>query len=424
LKEELEMEKNIVKKAVLAYSGGLDTSIIITWLKENYGCEVICFTADIGQGEELSSLPARAKASGASRLVTKDLREEFAREYLFPLLRSGAVYEGKYLLGTSVARPLIAKYQVKTAEQFGADAVAHGCTGKGNDQVRFELTYIALNPRLKIIAPWREWDIRSREDAVAYANKKGITLPSSTGKSLYSRDRNLWHLSHEGGPLENLANAPEDDLFQLTVSPEQAPDKPTTVEIGFEHGNPVSLNGKKLSPAALIERLNVLGGKNAIGRVDMVENRLVGMKSRGVYETPGGTILMAAHRDLESITLDRETQHYKELVAQRYAELLYFGQWFTPLREELQAFIDRTQETVTGSIRLKLYKGNIVIQKRSSPFSLYREDYATFGHSGVYDHHDAEGFIHLYGLPLKVRALIEQGGKGVPPVKIEQVQRD
>jgi len=418
------MKKNSIKKAVLAYSGGLDTSIIVTWLKENYGCEVICFTADIGQGEELSSLPRRAKASGASRLITRDLREEFARDYLFPLLRSGAMYEGKYLLGTSAARPLIAKYQVKTAEDLGADAVAHGCTGKGNDQVRFELTYTALNPRLKIIAPWREWDIRSREDAVAYAQARGIALPASTGKSLYSRDRNLWHLSHEGGPLENLANAPEDGLFQLTVSPEQAPDEPTMVEIGFERGNPVSVNGKKLSPAALIERLNAIGGKNAIGRVDMVENRLVGMKSRGVYETPGGTILMAAHRDLESITLDRETLHYKELIALRYAELVYFGQWFTPLREELQAFIDRTQEKVTGSIRLKLYKGNIILQKRSSPYSLYREDYATFGHSEVYDHSDAEGFIHLYGLPLKVRALIEQGGKGVPPVKIEQVQRD
>ena len=259
---------------------------------------------------------------------------------------------------------------------------------------------------------------------MAYAKAHGIALPTTTGKSLYSRDRNLWHMSHEGGPLENLANAPEDDLFQLTVSPERAPDEPTTVEIGFERGNPVSLNGKKLSPATLIAKLNEIGGRNAVGRVDMVENRLVGMKSRGVYETPGGTILVAAHRELESITLDRETQHYKQLVAQRYAELLYFGQWFTPLREELQAFIDRTQETVTGSIRLKLYKGNVIVQKRSSPYSLYREDFATFGHSAVYDHSDAEGFIHLYGLPLKVRALIEQGGKGIPPVKPEQVQRD
>ena len=329
------MKKDSAKKVVLAYSGGLDTSIIVTWLKEAYGCEVVCFTADIGQGVgETASLAKRAKESGASRLISEDLREEFARDYIFPLIRSGAVYEGKYLLGTSIARPLIAKHQVLAAEQVGADAVAHGCTGKGNDQVRFELTYTALNPRLKIIAPWREWDIRSREDAVAYAKARHITLPDTTGKSLYSRDRNLWHLSHEGGPLENLANAPEEDLFQLTVSPEKAPNRPEMVEIGFEHGNPVSLNGKKQTGAKLIEALNEIGGRNAIGRVDLVENRLVGMKSRGVYETPGGTVLVAAHRELESITLDRETQHYKESAAQRYAELVYFGQWFTPLRED------------------------------------------------------------------------------------------
>jgi argininosuccinate synthase len=352
------------------------------------------------------------------------LREEFARDYVFPLLRSGAVYEGKYLLGTAIARPLIAKYQVKTAEQTGADAVAHGCTGKGNDQVRFELTYTALNPFLRIIAPWREWDIRSREDAVAYAKAHNIALPETTGKSLYSRDRNLWHLSHEGGPLENLANAPEDDLFQLTVSPEKAPDAPELVEVGFEAGNPVSVNGRKLSPATLIAALNSIGGRNAIGRVDLVENRLVGMKSRGVYETPGGAILVAAHRELESITLDRETQHYKALAAQRYAELVYYGQWFTPLRESLQTFFDATQRNVTGSVRLKLYKGNVIVVKRSSPQSLYREDFATFGRSVVYDHHDAEGFIHLFGLPLKVEALLRKGGKGVPPVKTDLVQRD
>jgi argininosuccinate synthase len=419
------MPKDMVKKAVLAYSGGLDTSIIVTWLKEAYGCEVVCFTADIGQGVgETASLAGRAKESGAARLIALDLREEFAREYIFPLLRSGAVYEGKYLLGTSIARPLIAKHQVEVAQQIGADAVAHGCTGKGNDQVRFELTYTALNPRLRVIAPWREWDIRSREDAVAYAKSRNIALPDTTGKSLYSRDRNLWHLSHEGGPLENLANAPEDDLFQLTVSPERAPDRPETVEIGFEHGNPVSLGGKKLSGAELIEALNTIGGRNAVGRVDLVENRLVGMKSRGVYETPGGTILVAAHRELESITLDRETQHYKERVAQRYAELVYFGQWFTPLREDLQAYIDRTQEHVTGTIALKLYKGNLIVNKRSSPFSLYREEFATFGHSLVYDHSDAAGFIHLFGLPLKVRALLEEGGEGIPPVTPDQVDRD
>ncbi|MBN2084210.1 MAG: argininosuccinate synthase [Anaerolineales bacterium] len=419
------MPKDRVKKAVLAYSGGLDTSIIVTWLKETYGCEVVCFTADIGQGVgETASLAKRARESGATRLITEDLREEFARDYIFPLIRSGAVYEGKYLLGTSIARPLIAKHQVMAAEQVGADAVAHGCTGKGNDQVRFELTYTAVNPRLKVIAPWREWNIRSREDAVAYAKAHHITLPDTTGKSLYSRDRNLWHLSHEGGPLENLANAPEEDLFQLTVSPGKAPDRPETVEIGFERGNPVSLNGKKLAGAKLIEALNDIGGRNAIGRVDLVENRLVGMKSRGVYETPGGTILVAAHRELESITLDRETQHYKERVAQRYAELVYFGQWFTPLREDLQAYIDKTQEHVTGSITLDLYKGNVIVQKRSSPFSLYREDFATFGHSLVYDHSDAAGFIHLFGLPLKVRALLEEGGKGIPPVPPEEVDRD
>jgi argininosuccinate synthase len=418
------MKKTGVKKAVLAYSGGLDTSIIITWLKEEYGCEVICFTADIGQGEELASLPKRAKASGASRLIAKDLREEFAREYVFPLLRSGAIYEDRYLLGTSVARPLIAKYQVKVAEQTGADAVAHGCTGKGNDQVRFELTYTALNPRLRVIAPWREWKIRSREDAVAYAKARNIALPASGGKSLYSRDRNLWHLSHEGGPLENIANAPEEEMFQLSVSPEKAPDTAEILEIGFEAGNPVQINGRKLSPARLIETLNAIGGRHGIGRVDLVENRLVGMKSRGVYETPGGTVLVAAHRELESITLDRETQHYKQLVAQRYAELIYFGQWFTPLRESLQAFVDDTQKQVTGSIRMKLYKGNVIVLKRSSPYSLYREDYATFGHSDVYDHQDAEGFIHLYGLPLKVRALIEQGAKGIPAVRADDIQRD
>jgi argininosuccinate synthase len=418
------MKKNGVKKAVLAYSGGLDTSVIVTWLKEEYGCEVICFTADIGQGEELASLPKRAKAAGASKLIARDLREEFAREYVFPLLRSGAAYEGRYLLGTSIARPLIAKYQVKTAEQLGADAVAHGCTGKGNDQVRFELTYIALNPRLRVIAPWREWNIRSREDAVAYAKSHNIALPPSSGKSLYSRDRNLWHISHEGGPLENLANAPEDDLFQLTVSPEKAPNTPETVEIGFEAGNPVTVNGRKLSPAKLVAALNIIGGRNAIGRVDLVENRLVGMKSRGVYETPGGTLLVAAHRELESITLDRDVQHYKEIVALRYAELVYYGQWFTPLREALQTYIDQTQQKVSGSITLKLYKGNITVQARSSRNSLYREDFATFGHSVVYDHQDAGGFIRLFGLPLQVRALLEQGGKGIPAVRTEQIQRD
>jgi argininosuccinate synthase len=423
-KERDRMMTANVKKVVLAYSGGLDTSVIVTWLRETYGCEVVCFTADIGQGDETTGLAERAKATGASKLIQKDLREEFAKDYLFPVLRSGAIYEGRYLLGTSIARPLIAKYQVKIAEQEGADAVAHGCTGKGNDQVRFELTFIALNPRLKIIAPWREWDIRSREDAVAYAKARHIPLPASSGKSLYSRDRNLWHLSHEGGPLENLANAPEDDLFQLTVSPERAPDRPETVEVSFEEGSPVAVNGKKLSPARLIETLNTIGGRNAIGRIDLVENRLVGMKSRGVYETPGGTILVNAHRELESITLDRDTLHYKELIAQRYAELVYYGQWFTPLRESLDAFVQETQKPVTGAIALRLFKGNVIVEKRASPNSLYREDFATFGHSVVYDHHDAEGFIRLFGLPLKVRALLESGGKGVPSVSPDEIIRD
>jgi len=336
------MIKPTVQKVVLAYSGGLDTSVIVPWLKENYGCEVVCFTADVGQGEELDGLEAKALASGASQLIVRDLREEFARDYLFRLLRAGAIYERKYLLGTSIARPLIAKHQVDVAHQVGADAVAHGATGKGNDQVRFELTYMALDPRLKVIAPWREWDIRSREDAIAYAQKHNVPIKASL-KSIFSRDGNLWHLSHEGGPLENPWNEPEEEMFQLSVSPQHAPDQPETIEIGFESGTPLSLNGEKLSPATLIERLNRLGGKHGIGRADLVENRLVGMKSRGVYETPGGTILLAAHRELESLTLDKETLHFKDLVALKYAELVYNGQWFSPLREALDAFVDNTQ---------------------------------------------------------------------------------
>jgi len=418
------MEKLSVKKVVLAYSGGLDTSVIVSWLRENYNCEVICFTADIGQGEELSDLPERAKASGASKLILRDLREEFASEYLWPLLRSGAIYERKYLLGTSVARPLIAKHQVLIAEQEGADAVAHGCTGKGNDQVRFELTYTALNPRLKIIAPWREWNIRSREDAVNYLKSHGYAIPKSSGSSLYSRDRNLWHLSHEGGPLENANTPPEDSLFQLSVPPQQAPDQPEEVEIAFEAGNPVAVNGQKLSPAQIVAKLNEIGGRHGIGQVDLVENRLVGMKSRGVYETPGGTILYAAHQELESITLDRDTLHYKDLAAQRYAELVYFGQWFTPLREALDAFFTATQKTVTGSVRLKLYKGNLIVVGRTSPYSLYREDIVTFGYSESYSHSDAAGFIRLWGLPLKIRALVEQGANNVPPIQPERIIRD
>ena len=393
-----------VKKVVLAYSGGLDTSVILTWLKENYGCEVVCYTADVGQGEELSGLPAKAYATGASKIVIEDLTEEFARDYLFPLLRSGAVYERKYLLGTSIARPLIASRLVAIAQQEGADAIAHGCTGKGNDQVRFELTAMALDPRLKVIAPWREWTIRSREDALEYAAAHNIPV-SSTLKSIYSRDRNLWHLSHEGGLLEDPWNEPEEEMFQLSVSPEAAPDQPEMVEIEFEYGYPVKLNGEALSPAKMVKALNEIGGKHGVGRVDLVENRLVGMKSHGVYETPGGAILVAAHNELESITLDRDTLHYKDTVAQRYAEIIYNGQWFTTLRKALDAFFDVTQQHVTGTVRLKLYKGNIIPVGRKSPYSLYREDFATFGQDSVYDQTDAKGFITLFGLPLKVQAM-------------------
>ncbi len=412
------MVKTNVKKVVLAYSGGLDTSIIVPWLKENYGCEVVCFTADVGQGEELSGLEAKALASGASQFVLHDLKEEFAQDYLFRMLRSGAIYERKYLLGTSIARPLIAKHMVDVAHQVGADAVAHGATGKGNDQVRFELTIMALDPRLKVVAPWREWNIRSREDAIAYAQNHNIPVKASL-KSIFSRDGNLWHLSHEGGPLEDPWQEPQDEMYQLSVSPVDAPEKPEEIGLSFQSGTPFALNGKKLSPATLVNELNRLGGRNGIGRVDLVENRLVGMKSRGVYETPGGTILLAAHRELEALTLDKETLHYKDLVALKYSELVYNGMWFSPLREALDSFVDSTQGPVTGDVRLKLYKGNILIAGRRSPFSLYREDFATFGQEDVYDQSDAEGFIHLYGLPLKVRAL-----NGLPVSGLDMPQPD
>jgi argininosuccinate synthase len=399
-----------VKKVVLAYSGGLDTSVIVPWLKEHYpGAEVVCFTANIGQNDDLSGVEQKAIASGAAKCIVKDLREEFARDYLFKLVQSSAVYERRYLLGTSVARPLIAMHQVRVAEQEGADAVAHGCTGKGNDQVRFELTFTALNPRLKVIVPWREWHIRSREDAIAYAREHNVPV-TATLKSIYSRDSNLWHLSHEGGPLEDPACEPLEEMYQLTVAPEAAPDRPEYVEIAFEAGEAVSVNGERLSPAALVAALNGVAGRHGVGRVDLVENRLVGMKSRGVYETPGGTLLFTAHRELESICLDRETLHYKDVVAQRYAELVYYGQWFTPLRTALQAFIDQTQLHVTGSVRLKLYKGNVIVAGRTSPYSLYREDFATFGKEDVYDQSDAEGFITLFGLPMKVNALLDIAG--------------
>jgi argininosuccinate synthase len=404
--------KGQAKKVVLAYSGGLDTSVIVPWLRENYGCEVVCFCADLGQDEPLDELPAKAMASGASECIVEDLREEFARDFILPMLQSGAVYERQYLLGTAIARPLIAKWQVSVAEAIGADAVAHGCTGKGNDQVRFELTYKALNPALQVIAPWREWDIRSRDDALDYAEAHHVPIASREA-SVYSRDRNLWHVSHEGGPLEDPDHPPEPDMFVWTVAPENAPDEPELVEIDFERGVPVRVNGQAFSPAMLILHLNKIGARHGVGRVDIVENRLVGMKSRGVYETPGGTLLYAAHRELESLCLDRDTAHFKERLASRYAEMVYFGQWFHTLREGLQAFISETQRHVTGSVRLKLYKGNVIVDGRKSPRSLYREDFATFGKDDVYDQADARGFINLFGLQMKVEAMMEMtdGGK-------------
>lgn len=396
-----------MKKVVLAYSGGLDTSIIIPWLKENYGYEVIAMAADVGQGEELDPLHEKALKSGASKLYIEDLKREFVTDYIYPTLKAGAVYEGKYLLGTSMARPLIGKRLVEIAEQEGAEAVAHGATGKGNDQVRFELAVKALKPELKIIAPWREWDIRSRDDAIDYAEARGIPVPVTKSRP-YSMDRNLWHLSHEGGALEDPGQEPPDDVLMLTVPPEKAPDEPTYVEIYFEQGVPKKVNGRELPPEELIMELNKLGGANGIGIVDMVENRLVGMKSRGVYETPGGTILFLAHRELELLTIDRNTLHYKEIVASRYAELVYDGVWFSPLREALDAFVDVTQRTVTGTVRMKLYKGNCTPAGTTSPYSLYNEELATFGRDEVYTQADAAGFINLFGLPLQVRALMER----------------
>ena len=396
-------------KVVLAYSGGLDTSIIIPWLKDNYGAEVIAFAADIGQGSELKGLEEKAIRTGASKCIIEDLREEFICEFALPTLRAGAIYERKYLLGTSFARPLIARRQVEIAEQEGADAVAHGCTGKGNDQVRFELTYKALNPKLRIIAPWREWDLKSREDAIDYAQDRKIPI-TATKTKIYSEDRNLWHLSHEGGILENPWSEPAEDMYVLTVSPEKAPDKPQYVEIEFENGNPIAVDGKKLGAVQVVETLNRIGGAHGVGRVDLVENRLVGMKSRGVYETPGGTLLLVAHRELESLTLDKATLHYKDILAGKYAELVYNGQWFTPLRYAMDAFIDSIQIRVTGTVRLKLYKGNIIIAGRKSPYSLYREDLATFAEDSVYNQKEAEGFINLFGLPNKVEALLDLAG--------------
>ncbi|MBC6936586.1 MAG: argininosuccinate synthase [Chloroflexi bacterium] len=400
-----------VKKVVLAYSGGLDTSVIVPWLRNNYGCEVVCFCADLGQQEELDGLEEKALKSGASKLYIRDVREEFLRDFVFPTMQAGAVYEREYLLGTSFARPLIAKHMVDIAEMEGADAVAHGATGKGNDQVRFELTVMALNPKLKIIAPWREWEIRSREDALAYAQEFNVPV-AATEKSIYSRDRNLFHLSHEGGPLENPWNEPEKDMFQLSVDPADAPDEPAYVTVGFEKGVPVSIDGELVPPVELFERLNTLAGAHGIGRADIVENRLVGMKSRGVYETPAGTLLRRAHQALESICLDKYTMHFKDFIAVKYAEMVYNGLWYTQLREALDAFIQVTQRNVTGVVRLKLYKGNLIIAGRRSEYSLYREDYASFGREDVYNQKDAEGFIHLFGLPLKVEALLAIDGGG------------
>ncbi len=401
-----------IKKVVLAYSGGLDTSIIIPWLKENYnGCEVIAVSADVGQGAELDGLEDKALKTGASKLYIEDLKETFITDYIYPTLKAGAVYEGEYLLGTSFARPIIAKRIVEIARAEGADAICHGCTGKGNDQVRFELTIKAFAPDLAIIAPWREWDIKSREEEIDYAEAHHVPLKISR-ETNYSKDKNLWHLSHEGLDLEDPANEPQYDkpgFLEMSVSPEAAPDTPTYVTLSFEKGVPVAVNGQKLSPVAMMETLNQLGGANGIGLCDLVENRLVGMKSRGVYETPGGTILYRAHRVLETLCLDRDTLHYKDLVAQRYAELVYFGQWFTPLREALDAFVDQTQQTVTGEVRLKLYKGNLINAGVTSPYSLYSEQIATFGEDEVYNQKDAAGFINLFGLPISARATLLKG---------------
>ncbi len=404
--------KKEVKKVVLAYSGGLDTTVILHWLRENYGCKVITFTADLGQEGELEGLEEKALSSGADKAYVVDLKEEFVADYVFPVLKAGAIYEGKYLLGTSFARPVAAKKQVEIAEEEGADAVAHGCTGKGNDQVRFELTYKALNPRLMIIAPWREWDLKSREDELEYAKKHGLKTTSSKEK-IYSNDTNLWHRSTEGGVLEDPWNEFPRDAYEFTRSPEDAPDAPETVEITFEKGIPVAIDGEKKAPVDLLIHLNKLGKKHGIGMVDMVENRLVGIKSRGVYETPGGTILVEAHKQLESVVLDANTLHHKMEVANLYSRLVYNGLWFSELKESLDAFIDKTQEKVSGVVRLKLYKGNVITLGRKSIFSTYREDFATFGEDRVYNQKDAEGFINLFGLQLTIRGLkkLEKEGK-------------
>lgn len=395
------------QKVLLAYSGGLDTSIIIPWLKENYDCEVIACAADVGQGKELEPLHEKALRTGASKIYIEDLKEEFITDYIYPTIQAGAVYEGKYLLGTSFARPVIAKRMVEIARAEGCTAICHGCTGKGNDQVRFELSIKAFAPDLKIIAPWRIWDIKSRDEEIEYAAARGIDVPV-TKENNYSMDRNLWHLSHEGMDLENPANEPKDDLLLICNTVTQAPDQPEYVTIDWEKGIPVAVNGKKLAPVELVSTLNEIAARNGVGVVDMVENRLVGMKSRGVYETPGGTVLYAAHRNLEEITLDKATAHYKEQIALKMAELVYDGCWFTPLREAISAFVTQTQQTVTGTTKLKLYKGNVIGAGVTSPYSLYDEEIATFEADDVYDQKDSAGFINLFGLPLKVRAQMLQ----------------
>lgn len=397
--------ENKVKKVVLAYSGGLDTSIILKWLKNEFGCEVIAFTADIGQAEELDHLEEKAISTGASKVYIEDLREEFVRDYVFPALKANAVYEGTYLMGTSIARPLIAKRQVEIAQIEGADAVAHGSTGKGNDQVRFELTYYALNPYIRVISPWRQWQFKSREELMAYARDNGIPIPVSKEKP-YSTDRNLLHISFEGGILEDPWSVPPEDMFLLSVSPEKAPDCPTVIEIDFEDGVPVRVDGETLSPASLLSRLNELGGKNGIGRVDMVENRYVGMKARGVYETPGGTILHVAHRAIESITMDREVMHFKDSLIPKISELIYYGYWFSPEMEVLKRAVDEMQKDVTGTVRLKLYKGNCTVIGRKSEKSLYHGAFATFEKDAVYNQKDAEGFIKLNALRLRIRRMM------------------
>ena len=401
-------DKKTYQKVVLAYSGGLDTSIIIPWLKENYGCEVIAVSGNVGQADELEGLEEKALKTGASKLYIEDLQDEFVDDFVFPTLKAGAVYEGKYLLGTSFARPVIAKRIVEIAKAEGADAICHGCTGKGNDQVRFELTIKAFAPNMPIIAPWRIWDIKSRDEEIDYAEAHNIPLKINR-ETNYSKDKNLWHLSHEGLDLEDPANEPKyDEILEMGVSPEKAPDAPAYLTLTFEKGVPVALDGQRMKGADLIKKLNELGGANGVGLADLVENRLVGMKSRGVYETPGGAILYHAHDVLESICLDKATQHYKQKAAMEFADLVYNGQWYTPLREALSAFVDKTQETVTGEVKLKLYKGNIINAGVTSPYSLYSEEIATFGEDEVYDQMDSQGFINLWGLPIKVKALLDE----------------